>query len=198
MGDVREYGRPLPRPFARYDHESRTWKTSQGCEEGALTSFQGTWPVAGMTLNGYAYRLPPWAPLTCATDGLPLPLLPTPTAADNIRGPDYARASRPDSGGDDLVTTLARLGETGWGKYGPAVERWERVTRCPAPAPIEIGPRGGKRLSPRFVEWLMGLPAAWVMGVRGMDRTEALRAIGNSAVPLQAYRAYRYLTRERK
>lgn len=34
-------------------------------------------------------------------------LLPTPLA--KVSGPDYARQSRPASGGDDLVTFLARL-----------------------------------------------------------------------------------------
>ena len=38
-----------------------------------------------------------------------MPLLPTPTAADGRRGPDYAKAARPGAGGDDLVTAMARL-----------------------------------------------------------------------------------------
>lgn len=36
-------------------------------------------------------------------------LLPTPTVADAVRGPDYARMDRDDAGGDDLVTATARL-----------------------------------------------------------------------------------------
>lgn len=42
-------------------------------------------------------------------------LLPTPAAWDGSRGPDYAKADRPDSGMDDLVTFMARLtgGSTG-------------------------------------------------------------------------------------
>jgi DNA (cytosine-5)-methyltransferase 1 len=36
-------------------------------------------------------------------------LLPTPTTADGDRGPDYARMNREGSGGDDLLTMLARL-----------------------------------------------------------------------------------------
>lgn len=35
-------------------------------------------------------------------------LLPTPSASDSDRGPDYAREGRTGSGGDDLVTTIAR------------------------------------------------------------------------------------------
>jgi hypothetical protein len=36
-------------------------------------------------------------------------LLPTPAANLSESGPDYARAGRPESGGDDLTTSLARL-----------------------------------------------------------------------------------------
>lgn len=96
------------------------------------------------------------------------------------------------------MTALARLGDDGWGRFRPVVERWERTTGRPAPAPIVLGPRGGKRVAPRFTEWAMGLPGAWVTGVRRIAVEDALRAIGNSVVPLQAYRAYRHLMRERK
>lgn len=41
--------------------------------------------------------------------GSALPLLPTPTEWDGKRGPDYAKASRPGAGGDDLVTAIAKL-----------------------------------------------------------------------------------------
>jgi len=45
--------------------------------------------------------------------GVPLPiavkrLLPTPAAQDGSRGGDFARAAREGSGGDDLLTTMAR------------------------------------------------------------------------------------------
>lgn len=96
------------------------------------------------------------------------------------------------------MTALARLGDGGWERFAPVVERWERITGRAAPRPIDLGPRGGKRVAPRFTQWLMGLPGAWVTGVPRISREDALRAIGNSVVPLQAYRAYRYLTRERK
>jgi DNA (cytosine-5)-methyltransferase 1 len=78
-----------------------------------------------------------------------------------------------------------------WGPYEPAVRRWERVTR-PAPAPTEQG-RTGPRLSPRFVEWLMGLPAGWVTDVPGLTRNEQLKALGNGVVPQQAAEVLRLL-----
>jgi DNA (cytosine-5)-methyltransferase 1 len=65
-----------------------------------------------------------------------------------------------------------------WGEYGPAVERWEARTR-PAPAPVDD--KG--RLSPRFVEWMMGFPEGWVDGI---PRTAQLKALGNAVVPVQA------------
>jgi hypothetical protein len=95
-----------------------------------------------------------------------------------------------------LVTAVARLAQD-WAEYTPAIRRWERVTKQDAPLPTELGPRGGRRLAADFVEWLMGLPRFWVTGVRGLNRTEQLRALGNAVVPLQAFTAYRYLlTRE--
>ena len=50
--------------------------------------------------------------LDVATVTGPQALLPTPAAWDGDRGPDYARAGRDGSGGDDLVTTVARMTRT--------------------------------------------------------------------------------------
>lgn len=80
-----------------------------------------------------------------------------------------------------------------WGDYLPAVRRWEAVTGEQAPVPTETGPRGGRRLTARFAEWLMGLPCGWVTEVPGLSRKQRLKAIGNGAVPQQAYAAYAYL-----
>lgn len=80
-----------------------------------------------------------------------------------------------------------------WGTYEPAIRRWERLTR-PAPAPTEPGARGAHRLSPVFVEWLMGLPAGWVTDPDiGLTRTQQLKALGNGVVPQQAAAALTHL-----
>ena len=71
----------------------------------------------------------------------------------------------------------------GWGDYGPAIVRWEHLTGRPAPHPAPDG-----RLSPLFVEWMMGLPAGWVTG-HGLARTAELKMLGNGVVPQQAHAA---------
>jgi DNA (cytosine-5)-methyltransferase 1 len=49
------------------------------------------------------------------------------------------------------------------------------------------------RLSPAFVEWLMGLPAGHVTTVPGLSRSAQLKALGNGVVPQQATAALRFL-----
>lgn len=80
----------------------------------------------------------------------------------------------------------------GWGKYAPAIHRWERVLGRPAPAPTVPGVNGRPRLSAYFTEWLMGLPPGHVTG-HGLSSAQALKALGNGVVPQQAALALRML-----
>lgn len=75
-----------------------------------------------------------------------------------------------------------------WGPYTGAVHRWEQVLGRPAPHPTETGQHGGPVLSPKFVEWLQGLPRGWITDLP-LPRTAQLRALGNGVVPQQAARA---------
>jgi DNA (cytosine-5)-methyltransferase 1 len=84
------------------------------------------------------------------------------------------------------ATAERRPGGSGWGAYGPAIARWEHITGRTAPDPTEPTGRGGAhRLSPRFVEWLMGLPDGWVTDVPDLSRTQQLTLLGNGVVPAQ-------------
>lgn len=76
-----------------------------------------------------------------------------------------------------------------WGRYADAINRWEGVTRRYAPPPTND--RG--RLSPAFVEWMMGLPEGHVTGVPGVSPWAMLRCLGNGVVPQQAATAIRQL-----
>ena len=93
---------------------------------------------------------------------------------------------------DDRVDAPGRF--LGWGTYGPAIARWESVTGRRSPVPTEPGRNGQPRLSPAFVEWLMGLPAGHVTDPAiGLTRTQQLKALGNGVVPQQSALALRLL-----
>jgi DNA (cytosine-5)-methyltransferase 1 len=151
-----------------------------------------------------------------ALNGEKITRLPTPTASDMK---DRQKSENWD--GNDLVSTVkadllpttrtsmangptqkeleagnpkSRLETvTDWGKYQPAIKRWEKVLDRPAPAPTKPdGKEGAHRLSSAFTEWLMGLPEGWVTDV-GLTRNEELKACGNGVVPQQAATALRAL-----
>ena len=146
-----------------------------------------------------------------------LPLLPTPRTSDSNGGGQHG------SGGLDLRTAVAAVavadadgeprdqrrhpapGETQgggasavgcgcdrapWGRYASAVHRWEQVIGRAAPSPVD----GRGRLSPAFVEFLMGLSEGHVTAVPGLSRNAQLKALGNGVVPAQAAAALRLLT----
>lgn len=82
---------------------------------------------------------------------------------------------------------------TNWGKFEPAIKRWEQVIERKAPAPTKPdGKDGNHRLSSKFTEWMMGLPEGWITDV-GLTRNEELKACGNGVVPQQAELALRIL-----
>ncbi len=84
----------------------------------------------------------------------------------------------------------------GFGPYEAAIRRWEHTINRPAPAPtVPTGRNGGHRLSPAFVEWMMGLPEGWVTGT-GISHVAQLKALGNGVVPQQALLALQLLTTE--
>lgn len=87
---------------------------------------------------------------------------------------------------DQVMTTT-------WGRFEPAIKRWEAAIGVPAPAPTKPDGRGNThRLSSTFTEWMMGLPTGWITDV-GLSRVEELKACGNGVVPQQAELALRML-----
>ena len=78
--------------------------------------------------------------------------------------------------------TIPHAGGT-WGKYEPAIRRWEAFTR-EAPEPT-VAYADKRRLNPVFVEWMMGLPAGHVTG-HGLSAAKELKMLGNGVVPQQA------------
>lgn len=96
-----------------------------------------------------------------------------------------AEPSDPDSPSHD-----PRLGD-----YGARLRLWEGITGLPMPEPEEDSPSGGRRLSARFGEWMMGLPPGWVTGIRSIPRSAQIRILGNGVVPRQGRLAVHSLAR---
>jgi len=117
------------------------------------------------------------------------PSLPTPTASD-WKGANNSGSGTTSSNGS--ATKIDNLG-TNWGKFEPAIRRWEGALGRPAPAPTKPdGKDGAHRLSSAFTEWMMGLPEGWITDV-GLSRNDELKACGNGVVPQQAELALRVL-----
>ena len=121
--------------------------------------------------------------------------LPTPAARD------FRDGSQPhERNGVVQTDTVARaifnsgeVTDISWGKFEPAIRRWEEALGRPAPAPTKPdGKDGAHRLSPEFTEWMMGVPEGWICDV-GLTRNEMLKACGNGVVPQQAELALRML-----
>lgn len=184
---------------------------------GQWEPFLGTWPTSGMMQDGQAYELQMQEHLTTDSEFLSLP---TPTTQDgkNTAGPgQFDRNTKPlnveavilmrtpqvdDSKNtghnQDRRSTLASQvweteRKTNWGKFEPAIRRWEEVLGRPAPAPTKPdGKDGAHRLSSSFTEWMMGLESGWVTDA-GLTRNQELKACGNGVVPQQAEMALRIL-----
>lgn len=119
-------------------------------------------------------------------------LLPTPQAHDAQGGktPEQVASMRAKGYGvRNLNETAAN--EQDWREYEPAIRRQEAAFGRPAPAPTEPGKNGKPRLSPLFVEWLMGLPEGHVTDVPDVSRNDQLKALGNGVVPQQCAAAFR-------
>ena len=129
-------------------------------------------------------------------DALPgvVALLPTPAVNDMGAGKtveawdawtDTMRARHGNGNGHGKSLAIEAQRHTDFGPYTPAIRRWESVLGRPAPSPTEPNKDGRPRLSARFVEFLMGLPAGWVTDV-DIPRSAQLKALGNGVVPQQA------------
>jgi hypothetical protein len=120
-------------------------------------------------------------------------LFPTLRASDSYERRNQKTMDRiARDGGDMTMTTLART-TTDWGKFEPAIRRWETMLGRPAPEPTKPdGKDNNHRLSSKFTEWMMGLPDGWITG-HDLKRNDELKLAGNGVVPQQAELALRLL-----
>ena len=121
------------------------------------------------------------------------PLLKTPVASEGLKAPAQQTSEVKGKNGQVWLSNEAKDMEIGWGKFEPAIRRWEETLGRLAPAPTKPdGKDGAHRLSSAFTEWMMGLPEGWITDV-GLSRNEELKACGNGVVPQQAELALRIL-----
>jgi hypothetical protein len=90
-----------------FDPDSFSWKTSQLSLFGGLTEFVWSSLRWGMIVDGRLFQPPALEPVTDAKDGSCLPMIPTASASDSIRGPGavYDPSSKRQS--DRTLTTFA-------------------------------------------------------------------------------------------
>ena len=182
-------GRKLSPSFARYDHDTRTWKTSAGCLALDISDkFSATFPKRGMMRNGACYPLPMSEPPTSVKgSGL---WVPTPDAFARGATKDYNPKAKSQSGRS--LQSFAKHAD---------------------------GSNNLGQLNPDWVEWLMGWPIGWTsleplpserwaewLGCGGWteepaeiprttvsanDRAKRLKALGNGQVPQCMAEAWR-------
>jgi hypothetical protein len=141
----------------------------------------------GKSSAGYGLNLPETAKS----------LMPTPKALDGVKGNLKTSQERLDSGHQvdlpNVAIDLVATPITNWGKFEPAIRRWESIIGRPAPEPTKPdGKDGNHRLSSKFTEWMMGLPDGWITG-HDLKRNDELKLAGNGVVPQQAELALRLL-----
>lgn len=199
---VQDSGRRCTESFARYDRDSRSWKTPQGLLAGDSEPYSGTWPKLGMMRHGWCSERTMSALLTNGTAfGFSLRigakehyyLMPTPTVCQAPNSTSHTKGPK----------NLLQVAQLGWnpGEEWPvrrelfptpcahgaggsnAAKKWKKLLPTPlahnakelTPSPSNINRRTpglgtlaawGKlgeagRLSPMWVEWLMGWPIGW-------------------------------------
>lgn len=125
-------------------------------------------------------------------------LMPTPNTMDHLpaRTAEQKAANKGKGGYANVRETVVNdLPITNWGKFEPAIKRWEQILGRKAPEPTKAdGKDGSHRLSSAFTEWMMGVPEGWITGC-GLTRAEELKACGNGVVPQQAELALEKLLR---
>ena len=107
-----------------------------------------------------------------------------PTAADTL-GVLLDRTRPAWVRGDESSDPDSPVNAPGLSEYRDRLQLWEALTGFPMPEPEEDSLKGGRRLSAKFGEWMMGLPRGWVTGVPRLSRTVQIRILGNGVVPLQ-------------
>lgn len=158
--------------LARYDRDSRSWKTHQFSLLGGLTEFSETWPRWGSMRDGELYPLQTSA---LRTKGKGFGSWPTPVAQEDNGSPDAYRKRHDRRLRPNKKITSLQVAAKSWstphkdtgncenvpenGLLGRMVKSWSEKTE----------PRAS--LNPEFHLWLQGWPEGWNdLSPQGTDR----------------------------
>lgn len=174
-------GKSSPGSLAKYDPDSRSWKTHQYSLLGGLTLFLETWPRWGIMLDGALYPQPtPALRISGKESGfLPTMLWPSPRVAQcATEGPngsggglylwgaiilaEHGEWPQPYTTATPRARELAKM----WGTPKAQDSRAANTDRgkCNLGEQVhgaENVTENGGQLNPTWVEWLMGWPLGW-------------------------------------
>ena len=176
-------GPPPSTASVQYDHDSRSWRTSQVCLfQDTLAEYSETWPRAGTIVDGGFYLRPKWErPIADSDCGL----WPTPNANEEIADRYTLETSRKhfQQGRQIHLSQADKMWPTPTSSDAPTtgadVQRFQslaaEVNRQKFPTPRQfmhkdsetdrgkgtLGEVVGGKLNPTWVEWLMGWPLGW-------------------------------------
>ena len=146
----RDCGRTWQGSLAKYDPDSRSWKTPQCSLVAGLDVFWATWPQWGMMRDGVSWELKRPAHLTSDIEsGSGLRGVPTPTVNGNHN-------NSTTGGGDGLSTWVKKFPTPTAHNAKEGAYPAEYTRKTPSLASQDGGP-----LNPTWVEWLMGWPLGW-------------------------------------
>ena len=158
----RDYGKNSPVYLAKWCPGSSSWRTSVQLliPAGVLAEFSGSWPRSATMVGGTVYRQAPSAPLTSAIDGSlsggtgpHRAQYPTPTVTNYGTGGNGTGNNTKSRGRPSLPTMAYR---NRWPT--PTVKGNYNRAGLSAKSGDGLQTAIGGRLSPRWVEVLMGFP----------------------------------------
>lgn len=126
--------------FAQYDHQSRGWRTTQGCLlTNTMDEYKETWPKSAINYDGAAYQVPSWE--------------------RPISGSVFGWSLIPSK--ERLPTLVAHEARLGWqGRHSQAKGSQKSLTTVVMEQAGRIVGKDwtGGQLNPDWTDWFMGLP----------------------------------------
>jgi hypothetical protein len=159
-GIVPASGLRWPGSLAKYDQDTRSWKTAPCLLLGDSEEFSATWPNSGMTRTGMSYPRQTLAP---ASKGNASGLWRTPSATivdskSNVTKLTGRTPKDPQVGLADQVVAADRL-------------LWIPPTESSSPLDLDADLLSRGQMNPQWGEWLMGWIIGWTdLKPLGMDK----------------------------